>query len=363
MYEEQIETANRQQNSESRNRIVFERNAKEYESLKEQFKTELQSGKNVGVLYNKMINTINDIPDDLPAEIIKRALDLAGLAAVSKAPYLYGGMSRALTSSVDRCTRTGKLDTHCVNLLQKATESCERRLGNTKDAVTRNGLQSMKTALTNATTKAKGRVTLKSESTIYGEVEEMTEEDILVAEAVDAFLEHAASLGLFMDDEDLLQENLRSVTRQVTSTTTGVAKNVAHTVDTVGNTVRDQHHKNRLMRVRQEVMAGRAPLSRYLKLAVALVAIDTGVLPVLAIAPLVNSIMRRKRLRARERANIINELVAELEVVNEKIKDAEADNDRQKKYNYIRLRREIQRGIDQLRYGERLNIARTPIKL
>ena len=46
-----------------------------------------------------------------------------------------------------------------------------------------------------------------------------------------------------------------------------------------------------------------------------------------------------------------------------KIKDAEADNDRQKKYSYIRLRREIQRGIDQLKYGQRFAIDRAPMKL
>ena len=48
---------------------------------------------------------------------------------------------------------------------------------------------------------------------------------------------------------------------------------------------------------------------------------------------------------------------------HEKIKDAEADNDRQKKYSYIRLRREIQRGIDQLKYGQRFAIDRAPMKL
>lgn len=58
-------------------------------------------------------------------------------------------------------------------------------------------------------------------------------------------------------------------------------------------------------------------------------------------------------LTAREKDRLMNELTQELEIVEEKIKDADANGDKEKKYQLMRLRNEIKRNKMKISSGTR----------
>ena len=350
-------------------RIALERNNNEYNVLKEEFREHIRS-QNSGPAtnaYNKMVKTIDTMPDEKPSLILRRAIDVAGLAAVSKAPYLYSHIKRSLDAGFARLTRLGKLDKSCASVLDRAISTYEKRLPTIKDPEMRRGMTTMLSSLKGISGKIKTRVVnspIKTQESANMEDEYMDMETFVLAETIDNLLSAAAEAGIYLDENNnIISENLRSVVRQTAGKVSTVSRQVARTVNDTANTAIIEKKKRDLISVRREVMDGRAPISRYIKMAVALVAIDAGAVPPLALGMLVSNLLRRRKLKQRERMNLLMELRTEMEIINEKIKDAEADNDRQKKYSYIRLRREIQRGIDQLKYGQRFAIDRAPMKL
>lgn len=370
MYDEKQETNVREQNNDRRNYLILTKNKREYDILKAQFRSDLKEGKNVSAIFNKMIRTIDGIPTDMPAEIMKRALDMAGLAAVSKAPYIYSAMSRALTRAANRCMSNGKLDSNCITKIENAIESCDKRIAGSNDPAIKTGLQTLRTSLSNIRSRAKaGGAQLQQQVSIQQNSSEIIEFDEIdvkeLSETIDMVLEHAASLGVVIGSENglIIQENLRSTVRTAANKVTQGSKMVANKVNTVGNTIVDAKTKYDIRVARQEVMAGKKPLSFYLKIATATVASSVGIMPDWGFTVLALHLLRRSKIKKRERTKLLNELLTEMEIINEKIKDAESDNDRQKKYAYIRLRREIQRAVDQIRYGEKFNVTRMPMKL
>ena len=56
---------------------------------------------------------------------------------------------------------------------------------------------------------------------------------------------------------------------------------------------------------------------------------------------------------------MLSELIQELEILDEKIKDADSDNDRKKKYQYMRLRNQMKKTIAVLRAGGSLKDVNT----
>lgn len=350
MYNMNEEKILQEEMNNNKNRIIIERFNKKYNELVTSFKDTLRSGKNASTEFNAIVKSINDIPDELQSTLIKRYIDTAGLAATSKSPYLYSYIPRCLNTAVTRIKQNDKVDKSIYNIILNSIESFQKRSQNTNDAEIKRGLTTLTNALRTTATQVKG---LHNEGYIY---------DDEVISSIDFVLQESMKNNIDIEDI-LLGENLRSMARRVSSNGSRINKQVDHVIDNTVDTVRYEREKRKLMQVRQEVLTGRAPASKYVRTAVALIAVSTGILPPIAVAPIIVSYGRHKKLRERERVNLINELVSEMEIINEKIKDAEADNDRQKKYAYIRLRREIQRGVDQLKFGDRFNISRNPIKL
>lgn len=57
-----------------------------------------------------------------------------------------------------------------------------------------------------------------------------------------------------------------------------------------------------------------------------------------------------KKVKEKERRRILNELNEELEIVNEKIEDARGDSDKEKKYQLMRIRNQLNRDIKRIQY-------------
>lgn len=71
--------------------------------------------------------------------------------------------------------------------------------------------------------------------------------------------------------------------------------------------------------------------------------------PAIAAVEIVVQFAISKRAKDKERKRILSELKNELDVVEEKIKDADSASDRKKKYELMRLRHKLQYEIDRLR--------------
>lgn len=84
-------------------------------------------------------------------------------------------------------------------------------------------------------------------------------------------------------------------------------------------------------------------------------AITTGAVallnPALALIGLLSSIAINKRTRDVQRKLILNELQTEFKIVEEKIKDAESENDKKKKYELMRIQAKLQKDIERIRYN------------
>lgn len=65
---------------------------------------------------------------------------------------------------------------------------------------------------------------------------------------------------------------------------------------------------------------------------------------------LIGKIMRGKAY-ASERKKMLMELEEEIEIINEKIEDAKADNNRKAKYNLMRTKKELENARDRIKYG------------
>ena len=132
---------------------------------------------------------------------------------------------------------------------------------------------------------------------------------------------------------------------------------VSRQVDSIGDAVIDGSKKYDIPTVRKEILRGRKSVSQLIKTYIKVIAMG-AIAPPLGLVGLITHLFRSKFIRGKQRIALLQDLKTELEIVEEKIKDAEADNDRKKKYQYIRLRREIQRGIEQIRFGQRANLER-----
>ena len=58
-----------------------------------------------------------------------------------------------------------------------------------------------------------------------------------------------------------------------------------------------------------------------------------------------------KKIDAKHRRRILNDLKAELEIVNEKIEDAKSENDRKAKYELMRIRNKLINDIERIEYN------------
>lgn len=155
------------------------------------------------------------------------------------------------------------------------------------------------------------------------------------------------------NDMTLSESKLRNATRKVAGKIERANRKSSAKIDGVADTIIDGGRQNEKKRMRQEIMDGRLKVSTVVKRAVALGTI-TAINPAIGVLTATVFLFRKGLIKKNQQTQLLAELKSELEIVEEKIKDAESENDKKKKYQYIRLRREIQRSIDKIRYHDTL---------
>lgn len=153
--------------------------------------------------------------------------------------------------------------------------------------------------------------------------------------------------------ENLSESKVRHAVRTAYSKAERINKRSSDKIDSVADVVRDGGEKNERNQVRQEILDNRLKVSTVVKRAVA-IGTAAAINPAIAALGAFIWLKRKGKIKNRQRDQLLAELKGELEILNEKIKDAESDNDKQKKYQYMRMRREVRRSIDRLRYKDTL---------
>jgi len=137
-----------------------------------------------------------------------------------------------------------------------------------------------------------------------------------------------------------------------------VDNKVSNAIDSTYDAAREGDKKKEIASIRKDIMNGRgAPstlIKRAVKIAIASVAISgatTGSIslaPAIALIGFIINTARRQKLHDKEKEKIIFELKQELKIVEEKINDCSGDENKKRKYQYIRIKMELERQIRSL---------------
>lgn len=135
-------------------------------------------------------------------------------------------------------------------------------------------------------------------------------------------------------------------------------KKVSRAVDNTADAVIDGGKKNEIKSIREDLMRGRGKISTIMKRAIkaaivgcaasAVAGAGLSMAPAIALIAFIVSTIRRRHISEAEKKKIVWEMNRELEIIEEKKKDAETEGNTKLKYQYIRLYNEVKRNRDQI---------------
>lgn len=164
-----------------------------------------------------------------------------------------------------------------------------------------------------------------------------------------------ASVHMIQPYYTIFNEDLVDTIRQIGSTVADKASGWARKLNKLVSTAIAALKKIFISDDREEIIKGGLPkASRLFKLSLTHILL-LGVAPSLAVVSIISTYIYNNRLRKRERDKLLNELKAELELVEEKLKDADSAGDKKAKYALMRVRQAINKDIDRIRYRLRLD--------
>lgn len=184
---------------------------------------------------------------------------------------------------------------------------------------------------------------------------------------LDGFIKYNEDQFLLLGEDmtfDIFSEELTggSVKRAVRDTQAKIQradKKVSKVVDNTVDAALDGGRKNEIKSIREDLMRGRGKVSTILKrafkagLAGCVASVATGggaaLIPVFSLIAFIISTVRRRNISEAEKRKIVFEMDQELKILDEKIRDAENDGNKKLKYQYMRLRSEIYRNMNQLK--------------
>lgn len=172
-------------------------------------------------------------------------------------------------------------------------------------------------------------------------------------------------LNFLTEAHYLAEARAGSVTQKVATTVKRVDNKISKKVDKVGDSASEAKNAKEKAKLRTEIIEGKLKLSTILKGAIKAIGAGgagaavggiagIGAAPVaLTVAALGTflALSRRGKIKKAEKKKLLFELKSELPIIKEKIRDAEAEGDKKKKYQYMRLEKETQKMIDKIRYG------------
>lgn len=155
---------------------------------------------------------------------------------------------------------------------------------------------------------------------------------------------------IFGESYYLVEAGSRVKASEVVDKVKTVDKKVSGKMDASYDKILKDLRKKIVGQSREEIINNRTKLSTMVKKAIL---VGGGFLlnPILGLIALYTQIVIRKGLKEREKSRILSEIKGELEIIEEKLKDADSNNDRTKKYELMRLRRELKKQEEKIRYA------------
>lgn len=180
---------------------------------------------------------------------------------------------------------------------------------------------------------------------------------------IEGFLHEAYILGVDFNDPlneftNNIAPTIRHHTRKIQGKYHRLKRGIKRGVDSVGDTVVDGGKKYEIMETRKDILRGRKSFSSLVKIAVGVCMATASFKAALFGFPLIMTYLIRKRgINNKEKRKILAELKREKVVIQEKIRDADRDDNRKAKYNLMRLDKEMDRCIEQIRYRQPINLS------
>lgn len=152
---------------------------------------------------------------------------------------------------------------------------------------------------------------------------------------------------------ELLDEaSIRDVARNVKNKVVQADKAVSSKIDNTVDSIKASAKKLLMPDAKEDLIKDTMPpLSKLIKQAVA-VGAAWAINPVLGAITAVVAVALSRKVKRNARRQLLAELREELELVEEKIKDAESKGDNKNKYQLMRLRNKLKTSIEKIKYGD-----------
>lgn len=200
----------------------------------------------------------------------------------------------------------------------------------------------------------------------FDEVEEFLDDDLIDPDEYDINTEYSILTEGTKSDKNRKKANVRankikSIAHKVKGKfkkASQAGRATAHQIDKAGKAL-DDAATNAVNKakgtyrndIREDIVSNktRVKFSRIIRKgigATALIALN----PILGAIAGLTTYALSKKVKDKERRLVIHELEEELEIVNEKIEDARGDSDKEKKYQLMRIRNQLQKDIKRIQY-------------
>ncbi|MGL6099526.1 MAG: hypothetical protein ACRC0G_07860 [Fusobacteriaceae bacterium] len=152
---------------------------------------------------------------------------------------------------------------------------------------------------------------------------------------------------------DLIDEaSIRDIARDVKHKVTRFDKNASSKIDDTVDYIKSSAKKALLPDSREDIIKDTMPAtSKLLKQAIA-VGAAWIINPALAAVTALTAVVLNRKVKRDARRRILSELREEMELVEEKIKDADSKGDNASKYQLMRLRNKLKTSIERIKYGD-----------
>jgi len=144
---------------------------------------------------------------------------------------------------------------------------------------------------------------------------------------------------------------VRSTANSISSGGNNIKKSVNHVVDAFNDTI-DKYKKMEANERRNRIIEGGSQftLIKIIKYGIA-VGLVWAVSPALAAIGLLTSVALNTHVEIKARKRILNDLEDELKIVDAKIEDSRNDNQKEKKYQLMRIKSKLEKDISRIKYG------------
>jgi len=359
----------------------------------EDMKNKHKDGKLIPADFNRVVHAIYKIPtDDLLYEV-PNIFRIIRYALVIGVPFMINPALGLIGFIVDRVIEekvNEKYAAQVINKFKRELISIDKKIENCKDKDERDALKDYRRALEDNKSKVERYYNeLKGYKEKRKEAEERDREEAerLKEKENSNNDDDFADFGDFNFDESVInlinEKNLANedldkyiikkfsesineiiIVLEKHNLSEGIIRDTAKSVknfdkrvsDRIDNKVNDhlyQKEKEKSQDIKKEILEGRVKISTVIKSAIT-VGTAAAINPAIAALGSIAYLIKKGIIKKKEKEKLLAELKEELEILEEKIKDAEQENDKKKKYEYLRLRIQLKRSIDKIRYNNTL---------